>query len=87
MPTARPRIVVTETDELAAALDAAASQHPGVTRPQLLVLLALHGERSAQLERDRRLERRRAAVRRHSGALTGTYGAGYLEQLRADWPE
>jgi len=30
---------------------------------------------------------RRAAVARTSGALTGSYGADYLKNLRADWPE
>jgi hypothetical protein len=39
MPTARPRIMVTESDELAAALDSAASRYPGLTRAQLLIRL------------------------------------------------
>ena len=30
---------------------------------------------------------RRAAVARTSGALTGSYGADYLKNLRADLPE
>ena len=40
MPMSRPRHLVTETDLLAAALDAAARRWPGRSRPQLLVRLA-----------------------------------------------
>ncbi|MBA2575880.1 MAG: hypothetical protein H0V05_04435 [Euzebyaceae bacterium] len=86
MPTTRPRHLVTETDDLANALDAAASRWPGVSRPQLLVRLALEGHRAAQQAHDERRRRRLAAVREHSGILTGAYGPGYLEQLREEWP-
>jgi len=77
---------VTETDDLANALDAAASRWPGVSRPRLLVRLALEGHRAAQQAHDERRRRRLAAVREHSGILTGAYGPGYLEQLREEWP-
>lgn len=87
MPTTRPRHFVTETDDLSAALDAAADRWPGLSRSQLLVRLALEGHRAAQGEQDARRRRRLEAVRRHSGALTGAYEPGYLEQARAEWPE
>ncbi|HZI96404.1 MAG TPA: hypothetical protein VFD41_02645 [Actinomycetales bacterium] len=86
MPTTRPRHFVTETDDLAAALDAAARRWPGVSRPKLLVRLAVEGHRAAQ---DAQAERRRlrlAAVRQHSGSLTGAYGPDYLHDLRDEWP-
>lgn len=86
MPTTRPRHYVTETDELAAALDAAATQWPGLSRSQLLVRLALEGHQAAQRAHDERHSRRLAALREHSGALTGTYGPDYLHQLREEWP-
>jgi hypothetical protein len=57
-----------------------------VSRPQLLVRLALEGHRAAQQAHDERRRRRLAAVREHSGILTGAYGPGYLEQLREEWP-
>jgi hypothetical protein len=40
------------------------------------------------IDNDRRdaTARRRKAIRRTSGALTGAYEPGYLEQLRRDWP-
>jgi hypothetical protein len=77
---------VTETDELAAALDAAASRWPGLSRSQLLVRLALEGHRAAQQARDEHRRRRLAALREHSGALTGAYGPDYLDRLRQEWP-
>lgn len=86
MPTTRPRHFVTETDELAAALDEAADRWPGMSRPQLLVRLALKGHGAAQQEHQERLHRRRVTIRRNSGTLTGDYSPEYLEDLRQDWP-
>lgn len=86
MPTTRPRHFVTETDDLAKALDAAASRWPGLSRPQLLVRLALTGHQAAQQAQDDRRRRRLAAVRKHSGLLTGAYGPDYLHRLREEWP-
>lgn len=86
MPTTRSRHFVTETDDLAAALDAAAQRWPGVSRPQLLVRLALEGHRTAQQAQEERRRRRLAAVRRHSGVLTGAYGPDYLHKLHQEWP-
>jgi hypothetical protein len=53
----------------------------------LLVRLALAGHHAALEAKAERRSRRSAALRRHSGALTGVYGADYLEQLRGEWPE
>jgi hypothetical protein len=77
---------VTETDDLAAALDQASSRWPELSRAQLLVRLALEGHRAAQRAHDERRRRRLEAVRKHSGALTGAYDADYLERLREEWP-
>jgi hypothetical protein len=83
MPTTRPRHLITETDDLAAALDIAAAQWPGVSRPQLLVKLAITAAEplAAEVVRQRRL----AALRELSGSFS--YPPGYLAELRADWPE
>lgn len=84
MPTARRRYQVTETDAVARAIDAAAERWPGESRSRLLVrVIAAGGE---ALERDAEVEARCAALRRVSGSLTGVYGPGYLDELRADWP-
>ncbi|WP_104523507.1 hypothetical protein [Blastococcus atacamensis] len=86
MPTMRPRIMVTETDELAAALDSAASRYPELTRAQLLTRLALEGQGVAQRAQEDRRRQRLDALREHSGALTGAYGERYLDRLRQEWP-
>jgi hypothetical protein len=78
---------VTETDDLAEALDAAARRWPGLSRPQLLVRLALEGHRAAEQAREERRRRRLDAVRKYSGCVKGVYGPDYLKNLREDWPE
>jgi hypothetical protein len=78
---------VTETDELAEALDAAAVRWPGLSRPQLLARLALDGHSAALQAREDRRRRRLAAVRQHSGVLSGAYASDYLHRLREEWPE
>ena len=87
MPTTRPRHVVTETDELAAALDAATTRWPDLTRPQLLVRLALESSQAVRHASNARRAQQLAAIARHSGAVTGAYTGDYLETLRRDWPE
>jgi hypothetical protein len=87
MPTARPRLTITETDELADTLDAAAARWPEIrSRRELLLRLVEQGREVLDRERTEVSARRRDAVRRTSGALTGSYEPGYLERLRDDWP-
>jgi hypothetical protein len=87
MPTARPRLTITETDDVAEALDAAAARWPEVrSRRELLLRLVEHGREVIDDDRRDATARRRDAVRRTSGALTGAYEPGYLEGLRGDWP-
>jgi hypothetical protein len=87
MSTARPRHFVTETDQVAEALDRAAERWPGLSRSQLLVRLALEADRAATEHLEARRLRRRAAIAELSGTLTGVYEPGYLDTLRQDWPE
>ena len=86
MPTARARHFVTETDDLATALDAAARRWPGVSRSQLIVRLALEGDHAAQRVDDKRRRRRLAAIRKYSGSLTGAYDPNYRQKVRDEWP-
>ena len=86
VPTTRPRHFVTETDELAAALDQAAERWPELSRAQLIVRLALEGEVAAERQGAEKIERRRKALERLKGSFTGIYGPGYLEGIREDWP-
>lgn len=79
--------MVTETDELAAALDAAALRRPGLARSQLLARLALDGHRAARQAAQERTDRRRAALRDLGGMFTGRFGPNHLEEVREGWPE
>jgi hypothetical protein len=89
VPTTRPRHVITETDDVARALDDAARRWPAErgNRRKLLLRLMEEGHRSIVDDNQSGAAARRAAVARTSGALTGVYGADYLKDLRADWPE
>lgn len=79
---------MTETDELARALDDAARRWPDerAARGRLLLRLLREGHRAVLEEQEAEATRRREAVRRTSGALTGAYEEGYLARLRDDWP-
>ncbi len=88
MPTTRPRHVITETEQLARALDDAARRWPADSgdRAKLLRRLLEEGHRAVVGQRERVARERREVVARTSGALTGLYGEGYLASLREDWP-
>ncbi|MGI8440848.1 MAG: hypothetical protein ACR2NV_11800, partial [Thermoleophilaceae bacterium] len=89
VPTSRPRHTITESDELARALDDAARRWPDQAgaRSRLLLKLLAEGHRAIREGQEGEAATRRAAVERTSGALTGVYPTGYLAELRAEWPE
>jgi hypothetical protein len=88
VPTNRPRHTLTETDDLAAALDDAAKRWPedADSRSRLLLRLVEAGHDAISEERRAARHRRRDAVWRTRGALSGAYEPGYLERLRNEWP-
>lgn len=79
--------MVTETAELARALDAAARRWPAERgdRAKLLRRLLAEGYRAILLEHEKKAAARRQAVEHTAGALSGVFGEGYLDQLRDDW--
>lgn len=89
MPTARPRHTITEHDDVTRALRDAARRWPDDRqRPSKLLLdLVQEGHRAITAQAESDVLERREAIERTSGALTGSYPAGYLEDLRHDWPE
>ena len=80
--------MVTETAELAEALETAARRWPAERgdRAKLLRRLLQEGHRAILLAAEQTAVVRREAVERTAGALTGAYGPGYLDRLRDDWP-
>lgn len=88
MPTTRPRHTLTETDELAAALDEAARRWPenARSRSRLLLRLIEAGHQAISKEHEGERRRRLAAIERTHGQFRGVYGPGYLERLRDEWP-
>jgi hypothetical protein len=88
MPTSHPRHTITETSDVASALDDAARHWPeqAARRGQLLLRLVQEGHRALEREDAQAEIHRREAVKRTAGALTDAYPPGYLERLRDDWP-
>ncbi len=84
--TTRPRHSITETDDVAAALDAAAEHWPGESRAGLLRRLVHEGHRAIDASSARRRLDRLAALRQAKGAMTGVYRPDELERLRDEWP-
>jgi len=87
MPTTRARYQITETDEIARALEAAERRWPGEPRSRLIVRLVTENGESIGEVNDLEAERRRAAVHAIAGSFAGMYPTGYLDELRAEWPE
>ncbi|MFX0540006.1 hypothetical protein ACQBAT_10760 [Ornithinimicrobium sp. Y1847] len=89
MPTTKPRVLVTETEELSAALAAAQRAWPEETsRARLLSRLAIQGsqqlpERSVEARARRRLQ----ALDNPPHRLRGLFPPGSREELRDEWPE
>lgn len=87
MPTERPRLTITETDDVVEAIDVAAQRWPEVrSRRELLLRLVEQGRDVIERDRTEEAERRRQAILQTSGTLTGAYEPGYLDRLRDDWP-
>jgi hypothetical protein len=81
--------MITETDEVAAALEAAERRWPEdrKSRAKLLLRLVHAGHEALRDQAADEAAARREAIRRTRGALSGVYGPNYLAELRRDWPE
>lgn len=87
MPTTRPRHQVTETPDLARALDLAARRWPDESRSKLLIRLVQAGSTALADGRTEEAHHRLAAIDATSGKYADVFTDDYLAQLREDWPE
>lgn len=87
MPTTRPRHQITETPEVAHALDVAARRWPHEPRSKLLLRLLRTGSAALEQERSEVRRDRLQAIDASSGKYADTFDEGYLTALRQDWPE
>jgi len=87
MPTIRPRHQVTETPDMARALDLAARRWPDEPRSKLLIRLVQAGSHALEEGRTEDARHRLAAIDATSGKYADVFAVGYLDDLRQDWPE
>jgi hypothetical protein len=85
VPTSRPRYTVTETDALARALEEVARTHPELEGDRNALFRRLVEEATARYDGAARRDGVRAALARIE-ARDLNYPAGYLADLRAEWP-
>jgi hypothetical protein len=78
---------VTETDEVAEALDLAARHWPGESRGRLLVRLLEVGAARLAADDDAERDRRARLLDEFAATYAEAYPTGYLEELRGEWPE
>lgn len=87
VPTARPRHTITETEAVGRALDTAQRRWPDErNRQRLLLRLIEEGDRTVRSEVTKQAQRRTEMIKRASGAASGMYKPGYMEELRDEWP-
>jgi hypothetical protein len=88
MPTTNRRHAITETDDIASALEVAAKTWPDLAdKPgALLRRLILLGRNTLAHDRVAADDAREQAIDATAGALAGAFGPEYLHELRKDWP-
>ena len=84
MPTTRPRHQITETDDIAAAVEAGLQEWPDLSRSEVIRELILKGAESLNLTAVERVLAVELALK-ELASLNIHYPEGYLEDLRKDW--
>ncbi len=84
MPTTRLRHQVTETDDIAAAVEAGLQEWPHLSRSDVIRELILKGAESLNLTAVERVLAVELALK-ELAALNVRYPKGYLEDIRKDW--
>jgi len=84
VPTTRPRHQITETDDIAAAVEAGLQEWPDLSRSEVIRELILKGAESLNLTAVERVLAVESALK-ELASLDIHYPEGYLEDLRKDW--
>ncbi|MDQ2788527.1 MAG: hypothetical protein DLM60_14965 [Pseudonocardiales bacterium] len=87
MPTARPRHQITETPDVAHALDLAARRWPSEPRSTLLLRLVHAGRIALEQGQNEMIHKRQDAIDASSGKYADAFSDDYLAELRQDWSE
>lgn len=89
MPTSRPRYMITESDELAVALERAAKLWPELAqeRTALLRKIVDLGVEDLDNRANAKMEKRKQAILKVAGSLSGVWPENWRNQLRDEWPE
>jgi hypothetical protein len=84
MPTTKPRHQVTETDDIAAAVEVGLHEWPDLSRSDVIRELILKGAESLNLTAVERALAVELALK-ELASLNIHYPKGYLEDVRKDW--
>ncbi|MFV0373443.1 hypothetical protein [Microbacterium sp.] len=89
MPTMRPRHTLTETDDLARALDTAAQLWPECSgdRGALLRRMVAVGAGQVEASAAEQVARRHRALDALAGSVDSGGDPGHRDRLRDEWPE
>jgi hypothetical protein len=81
--------MITETDEISQAIDAAALMWPDAkkNRAELLRRLIAEAHTSIDARVNDRVGAKRKAILEGAGKFSGMWPANWREELRDDWPE
>lgn len=86
MPTTRPRYQITETPEVARALDLAARLWPHESRSRLVIHLIRTGGAALEEAESAAQTERLAAIQSAAGKYADAFSDDHLDQVRQDWP-
>lgn len=89
MPTSRPRYMITESDDLDLALQSAAKLWPELAeeRNSLVRKIIDLGIEDVKRRTDESLSRKREAIFKVAGSLSGVWPENWRNDLRDEWPE
>ncbi len=88
MPTARPRHMITESDRLSSALNAARTLWPDAAEDRGLLLRKILevGIETVEKEHEKKVVSRLNELNLIAGSLTGIWPSNWRDELRDEWP-